>query len=292
MESIINIAVSSNANYFDGLLALIKSLRKKTPRKYNLRFFYLNDKELSYSQNKKICNSLNKSDEFIFCDTSIFQNDICKIKFTLSNWDSSIMNRLFIPIKFKNLVDKIIYIDTDIIVNDNIYNFYSNTDSCLIKGLQEQRDENITFINQYHIRDNLYLNSGVLVFNFKQWDVLFPNDTKYLDVIKKYSKNNFLYPDQDLINIIFDGYKRGEPLQKYEFVPGISLPKHKKYMFIHFASKPKPWEQNGFKRGYFLKFKRYVLKISDTLLIIKRILFVTILLISKFFPFFRKYIKY
>ena len=114
-------------------------------------------------------------------------------------------------------IDKVIWLDGDVIVCKDISTFYKTFDTAgsAVKGIKEIDYENKELAKSLvgeHIPFNydlLYLNVGILVIN-PLWFLERWRNPKILDnslISIDLSKKRKLYPEQDLINIICSGFK-------------------------------------------------------------------------------------
>ena len=169
-------------------------------------------------------------------------------------------------------LDRILWLDSDIVINHGLSDFYyTSLDTeficaCPGRGKIEKHNERLG-LAQNHI----YFNSGVLLMNLKlmrQENVL----GKYIDIIEKYGdKLSFL--DQDILNIAFTGsdvkYFDGDIYNCQIARDFYVAPKQmdfflEKCCVMHFAAAAKPWNntyRNGLEKFYWkyaLKDGRYV----------------------------------
>ena len=121
-----------------------------------------------------------------------------------------VFGRLFLPFILDNY-ERIIYLDSDIILNTDISAIYTVDlgENCIgavndLVMLAWLRDKNNfaynELINKVKILDTSnYVNSGFLIFNVQKYiDFITP------EKILSFEKNHYLkWPDQDLINIVF-----------------------------------------------------------------------------------------
>ncbi len=122
-----------------------------------------------------------------------------------SYFSSAIYYRLFIPEVFKNY-DRVIYLDADIVVNDDLNKLYlTNLNNKALAGaidlLVINKDNYLTEKLEMNNPDS-YFNSGVLIFDVQKF-----RQNKYVNeiLLQLDSSKKFLYPDQDILNIVFDG---------------------------------------------------------------------------------------
>ncbi len=115
--------------------------------------------------------------------------------------------RLLIP-KLISDFDKVIYIDVDTIINDDLTVLYNTElNSYPIAGVPEfYANAELTqssYIRSLHLSPQNYINAGILLFNLKAIrEQQHFNDS----TIGKLTNLNLLYQDQDIINILFKDY--------------------------------------------------------------------------------------
>lgn len=181
--------------------------------------------------------------------------------------------RLQFPYVLENSIEKLLYLDGDMIVignleelwNTNINNYY-----CL--AVPDLFADDIVTHNRIGVYDKPYVNSGMLVMNLRKWR----NEKiteKCIEFIKGYPKDNPFH-DQDAINGVL-GENIGLIHPKYNFITSLlfrdrkKLSMHKKRwhaldeaqnnpVVIHYAAPIKPWhkEFNHPIISYFLENKK------------------------------------
>ncbi len=99
--------------------------------------------------------------------------------------------------------DKIIYLDGDLVVKDDISILYAfNISAYLFAGINEKKSKLSPEETELGHRKELYFNSGVLLINakaFREENCL----EQCFDVLKKVPQHLLMYPDQDLLNLLF-----------------------------------------------------------------------------------------
>ena len=168
--------------------------------------------------------------------------------------------RLYLTDILPQDIDKILYLDGDIIVENNLEELW-NTDisGYSIGSVAEQETDNITTYNRLSYPHELgYFNAGVLLVNLSYWR----NNSlskKFTEFIEKYPER-IKYHDQDVLNYVLRDSKLNLPL-KYNVQPAFFYKKEyimmdlQKYgqqieeakmnpYILHFSTKFKPWNED------------------------------------------------
>ena len=175
------IALCCTRNWYLYLATSIYALRKTN--KIKKIYCFIEDDNIPYIQDVDFIN-INKTQEYI--------------KSSSPNYNTKYSKLSYIRCYFTKLIkdDKIIYIDVDAIVNDDISKLWDMKVD-YIAGVHEPGEWNKHLKGEGY--DNTYVNSGVLVMNLKNIK------ENYLDneMIELLNNNFYHYPDQDVINIVF-----------------------------------------------------------------------------------------
>lgn len=155
--------------------------------------------------------------------------------------------------------DRVIYLDGDIIVKSDISSLLDLSDNSDIP-VYGVRTPGFTLESEYsqHIsslglKSNKYVNSGILVLNSKVM-----REMNLRDEILKYTDKQFLFQDQDILNIVCKDkigwlplkYNRAPSLEKKDrdrlYAANVTTPEEfeealKNPVVIHYAG-PKPWK--------------------------------------------------
>lgn len=159
--------------------------------------------------------------------------------------------RLFIPSKLPQFVDKVLYLDSDIIVNTSIEKLL-NTDisSNTLAAVEDAPNSSIILKNE----DQPYFNAGVLLLNLKEI-----RKTDFLHEAMDFIKENqvkLYYHDQDVLNALLgdrakilpirwnmlDCFYSNPPKIKSKYLSSLKI-ENKKKCIIHFSGKIKPWHK-------------------------------------------------
>lgn len=149
-------------------------------------------------------------------------------------------------------IDKVLYLDPDIIVNKDLLNFYQlNLDTYAFAAASHVGKLVRTF-NAVRLKMNyrdIYINSGVLLMNLKELRNLKIDEKIVYDSIKKLKKLLFL-PDQDLLSKLYRTKIKEVDACLYNFTEKMSkkysmdwIEKHTK--IIHYCGRKKPWLKNS-----------------------------------------------
>ena len=171
--------------------------------------------------------------------------------------------RLMLPYVLDEAVEKVLYLDCDVMVRKNLEQYYD----CPIKdnyvaGVHDIEEE------QHSERLNLplYVNSGVLVMNIREIKQSFSLNEMLDEMNRLMKRDEVTCGDQDIINIIF--HKKMLILQDaFNYQHCI----HKKYVLkhkkevqeaavVHFITSDKPWFSTyvfPYTREYYVYLKKY-----------------------------------
>jgi lipopolysaccharide biosynthesis glycosyltransferase len=169
---------------------------------------------------------------------------------------SIVYARLLIPELFS--LPKAISIDLDIIVNSDIKELW-NID---IKKYALAACPDISMNNLPHYihdilklsNNHIYFNGGLLILNCDKWRK--ENIIKKVFNILRKQENNFIWGDQDILNLCFDNNKYLAIEEIYNSVTTCHTEEKEMYnpKCFHFAGKIKPWLFDCFQSEVFWKF--------------------------------------
>ena len=274
MKETINIIFSSDNNYAQFMGVTICSLFENKKCKNNIDIYVLdggikkgNKYKLSILENKyKFKINYIKIDKKIFKDFHIF-----------GHFTQAAYYRIIIPNLLPNL-NKVLYLDCDIIINTDINNLYSiDIDNYYLAAIDEGVKDRQIDLN-IPINSN-YFNSGIMLMNLKKWrDSNIIND---LIVFIKLNPKKLIACDQDALNALL--YKKWLNIDKrfnYTSLLYYNNPIKIENIFILHFTGLKPWNYlcpHPLKYTYFYylnktpwKYKKYIDK--TFLNIIKNIL--------------------
>ena len=264
--TIIPIFLSSDDKFTPFLVVTMTSICYNTQHFIN---FYILDSNIKVFNKNRIKNLTKK---FKNCTIEFIKIDIDKYfsNFkTNKQWNINTYFRFLIP-ELKNNIDKVIYLDCDIIVLDDIIKLYNeNLGDKIIGAVPEYHYTTFTLLNNVKNKCNIdckhkYFNAGVMLINCEKWR---QNDiTKKLFKIEKKYRDKLMFLDQDVLNKCFEcDYKElhikynvmhsgGDIIDKFDIaIRNIIKNMNDNIVIRHFAGITKPW-----KNCYYGNSKKYV----------------------------------
>lgn len=225
----INILLNIDNNYINQAEAVIRSIKVHT--KSDVCIYIVGIEKGEINEPDVVC--INKPDL-----------SIIKAQTNYKHITSSACYRLFAPSLLS--VDKVIYLDADLIVLDDIKKLWE-FEPKYIAGVQDAM-----YIKQAKKNglSHLYINSGVMVFNLK--------NLRKIDYYKRIEKTqtgeyNLSLLDQDIINIAFGDLIEHLPLKWnvyskiYPETTCDMIKARQNPSIIHWCGKDKPWNADVWK---------------------------------------------
>jgi len=282
----INVAFAIDQNYIQHLAVAIKSLLENN-KDLEFRIYIINGgiDNLIWNKLEKILLLYDAVLINIEIDNILFANLVTNYHFT-----KAMYYRLLIP-KIID-VEKILYLDADIVINYSIFELYStDITNFYIGGIINPGFTRNDKLNMD--KNSKYFNSGVMLINNKMWQKDKISD-KVIEFVN-FNKKIIQFPDQDGLNAIINGKWKVMSLKynqqavifekdfnsKYDCYTNDELEEAKTApVIIHYTGSSKPWHfrnKHPYKALYwrYLKmtpFKRYFAEDLTVLNIIKWII--------------------
>ncbi|MBR6779068.1 MAG: glycosyltransferase family 8 protein [Clostridia bacterium] len=262
-----NILCAINKGYIKHFLAMINSLsdnNKESDFDVYVMHTNLDDQDKAYMESI-VPENIKLS--YIYMDNSLFKG-APKVK----RYPYEIYYRIFAPGLLPESVDRILYLDSDLIVHNNIDDLY-NTDfkgnlfvACTqIKGfLQWFNRVRLTVGKNYY-----YMNTGVMVMNISELRKVIDTDKifKFIkhngwrmtlydqDVLCKFFGNRILLVDRNKYNLA-DRHIRAYN-RKHKKNPMDLEWVDKNNVIVHYLGTNKPWKDNyrGILKDYYQRYK-------------------------------------
>lgn len=145
--------------------------------------------------------------------------------------------RFILPLILDN-VDKLFYIDADIICLQNADDLFSiNLKDNIIGAVPDLPWMNTKRNKALNLQNHIYFNAGMLIINITKWNK-FNTFTKVLQAIQN-EPQKFRYLDQDALNLILTNHIQYLDT-KFNCIDINSI-EQKNIILLHFAAHPKPW---------------------------------------------------
>lgn len=145
--------------------------------------------------------------------------------------------RFILPLILDN-VDKLFYIDADIICLQNADDLFSiNLKDNIIGAVPDLPWMNTKRNKALNLRNHIYFNAGMLIINIAKWNN-FNTFAKVLQAIQN-EPQKFRYLDQDALNLILTNHIQYLDT-KFNCID-INSTEQKNIILLHFAAHPKPW---------------------------------------------------
>ena len=248
-SNIINIALSVDNNYVQHCAVLIASIIKNNKSEYRYKFHIL-DGGIT-DENKKNLEAMKEFQEY-----SIEYYDMSKIDFSFlplnRSWISAATYyRLLLTKVLPETIEKIIYLDCDVIVVGDLAELWETDISDVCAGVVE--DES-SVRNSVKLGLNNYFNAGVLLLNLQK---LRESDfqTKWINYYKE-NESLIDLQDQDILNGVFNNNVKWLSLKWNANATLFAKPKYNHYynnkeasyakknrVIIHYTAEYKPWSK-------------------------------------------------
>ncbi len=264
----VNIVMSCDKNQFEGLVAIVNSILIHTKQKNRLFFNFLVDKNEKDILDKLLKRKLNLQKYYIkeIEEDKIITNNI---RVNRDNNIKNIMN--FARFNFENEfshLDKILYLDCDMIVKAPIENLYDKFDninypfaSVKIKNFENSDDIFDECKKMFNLKDEYpYFNAGVYCTSLNYWrhNGIKRKIIQIMKSHKKSKKGLFRLGTQPILNIAFAN--NFQVLEKAWNTGGLGYKKVSPYeinnaKILHWTGKQKPWLANGRYKEIWNKYK-------------------------------------
>lgn len=248
----INILVTLDENYIPYLNVMLSSLKFKNPNcTFSIYLLHTSIREDELSETKNIIGSSGK----IFM---IKANDTClKEAPTTQRYPKEIYYRIFAAQYLPNNIDRILYLDPDIVVNGSVEELYNITLDDYYFAAASHTGPLLRKINKIRLDMDIespYINSGVMMMNLNR----LRNEQNYqevFDFIEK-RKKMLILPDQDIISSLYGNKILALDTYKYNMTENLYMARSRfdkdlsiewirnNSVIIHYCGRNKPWKNN------------------------------------------------
>lgn len=252
----INILISIDDNYVTHAKDLIKSIIMNNNVFLNIYIIY--GEELSNNGLVELSKYI-EDNNYGKLYPIHFDKDRSLFKMTIDYISVTTYFRLFAPYLLPKEIDRVLYLDCDIICNGNIVDLYDvDFDNKVIVGCRNMLpyrlfDWAIVNNRRLGLVDNYkYINAGVLLMNLE----LFRNKISLDDLLYFIRDNSerFLFQDQDVINKLFcDDIKLIDNIFNYQINPADWDRNIDNIRLVHYSEREKPWnlDYKNIEKGIF-----------------------------------------
>ncbi|HAY3507529.1 glycosyltransferase family 8 protein [Elizabethkingia anophelis] len=129
--------------------------------------------------------------------------------------------------------NKVMYIDCDVIVRNNLYKLYQETDlgnNYLAAVFEASLDFQIPYIMSIGCEPGRYINSGFLIMNLEK----LRKENMVAKFLEAARVEGLQFPDQDVLNQLCKGYILGLP-PYYNGIRTFFLPQYKEYFLKYYS---------------------------------------------------------
>jgi len=240
----INIAFGVTNDWINYTFVTICSILSNSNKSNNYKFYIMSDiKEDEFYQSfNEIIQKLNNIQPSEYVYIKINNSDFADVVH-----DKRVGISAYYRLKLSSLVkeDKIIYLDSDLIVLDDIANLWDyDIKNYLLAGVEDKYSDIMKDKSELY-KDEIYINSGVLLINLERFQ---ENNIENL-IFQKLKEENNDYSDQDVLNNICKGQilylplkynlmltcndNMAFPTRKDEYEQSLKNP-----MILHYSIKP------------------------------------------------------
>lgn len=269
-----NILVTINKDYIKQLNVLLKSIELSNKKD---RFdIYLFHKSLTELEIDKVKNGLDM-ERFCIISIQIPQSEIDTFPVYQKRYPVEIYFRIFATKYLPNNLERILYLDSDIIVINELKELYEKDFEGNYYIAATHVNKVLHKINEIRLdlkKEEPYINTGVLLINLKQLRTI-NIEKEVIDFVNK-NKSKLILPDQDIISAVYGDKIKVVDEFKYNlgdrslYLYNIKNPNKKislkwickNTVIIHYYGKNKPWKDKYVgKLGFFYKrVKKKILK--------------------------------
>lgn len=239
-----NILVSSDKKYLDYLMTMLFSLRK-----HNEEFtVYFLNKSISKKTIQKFIHQVKKEIDCNCIEIKIDETLCEQFPIYFKRISIETYLRLFAPFYLPQHMERILYLDVDIIVKKNLKDFYyQDFEGKSLVAIPESLHKS-SIIKEHKEKVGLsaehkYFNAGVLIMNLDKIRQTTSSDM-ILDLINR-KKDCIEYQDQDVLNLLFEkDVKYESKYYNYQLIwrASVSEEDFEKIQILHYSGDEKPWK--------------------------------------------------
>lgn len=259
-----HMAFCCDDNYLIPACIMLESLMKKNKDIHFVAHTFSDD--LSEESIKKLKNTLeNGGSELILHVLPEHAKELIQNAPTLGHISIATYYRLFLPYVIEESVNKVLYLDCDILVRRSVKGLFRKTDpDIVIVGAADINEED----HANRIGVDTYVNTGVLTMDMVGIRKMYTMESMTEEISKIISQPiKIILGDQDIINLLFAGH-----IQKVSNIYNFQRLIHKAYclknpsivrstVIAHFITGDKPWHNDYlmvYAREYYSYLRKYL----------------------------------
>lgn len=242
MDSI-NLIIAINKAYIEHCKTMLFSFFYNNPQK-NVHVFLMTN-SLSKQEVNDLSNYISQFNgemDLISIDPNMLDGLPVSERFSIEMY-----YRIFAFVLLPQDIERALWLDSDLIVTNNLIDFYyqdfDNFDIVVCEDFYSNSSEIKEIKKNMKITsEHCYFNSGVLLFNLRKIRSDFTIES-IISVIEEF-KNQLIYPDQDLLNKIYEGKVKYANKIKYNFQVNLTMNVSIKKIdihILHYSGNKKPW---------------------------------------------------
>ena len=267
-NNIIHIAIAPDNNYVEQCSVVIMSIIKNTKSEDKILKFHILDGGISDINKQKLLKIKNSQNiDIIFYDMSCF--DCSRFPLNRSHITISSYYRLFLTEILSSSIKKVIYLDCDVVVKQDISLLW-NHEIENYNAIVVEDETSILNSKRLDTKQN-YFNSGVMVFNLEKLRKV----NFIAECCEYYDKNQdrIIMQDQDILNGVLDGscyymplnwnansqlYHKNKVAEHY-YTQKDAGEAMRNPAIIHFTGCYKPWDRQSMHiaKQEYLKYLEY-----------------------------------
>ena len=251
----INVAFTIDNNFPMFTMLLMESILNNNDSNSDYKFWVVENNVSDKNKKKmeKYVKSRNQQIEFIHFDTKDIDQGTNFFTFSAGAITPIAMARIMLPNLMPKDVHRVLYLDSDMLATTDISELYNTDLGKYTVGMVRNTVPSDVLLYNFK---NGYHNSGLILMDLdkcrkenspkQMMDYLYSHRKLFIYVPGDHLKEYYKYPDQDLINIVWDGkIKTLEKRWNNQAIRGSSMVNVLKSGIIHYIGSSKPWDFDG-----------------------------------------------
>ncbi len=241
-----NILISVDNKYLEIAKVMLFSLKNNVSEKINVYVLYQGDNN-AFDQFKNVMKKMGINAFKIEVEEGLVQG--LTVGF---HYSAAMYFRIFAHLLLPENIERVLYLDADLIIKKDITSFYNQDfeDKYMVVCCDKycEREDVSKQKEKLGIsKEHKYFNSGVLLMNLEKMRKDISKELLLSYIVRLQDK--LLYPDQDILNTIYENKVKYNDYSEYNFQTfkkdKVSNSQLKDAYTLHFVGEEKPWQYNG-----------------------------------------------